>query len=163
MSIDHDRLFKELIQTYFSEFIHLFFPQVYEEIDFEQLTFLSEEVFTDIVTGERRRVDLLVMTKLRGADVIIIIHVEAQAYYQKAFPERMFIYSSRLFEKHRCPILPIAVFSYDHRMDEEPDVFSWGFPFLTVLNYRFYTIELRKKNWRHYIRGDNPGLRQSRP
>ncbi|MEX2460213.1 MAG: transposase [Paenibacillaceae bacterium] len=156
MAIDHDRLFKELIQTYFREFIQLFFPQVYEEIDFEDLTFLSEEVFTDIVTGERRRVDLLVKTKLREEDVVIIIHIEAQSYYQRDYPERMFIYSSRLFEKYRCCILPIAIFSYDGRVEEEPSVFSWGLPFLTVMNYQFYTIELRKKNWRDFIKQDNP-------
>lgn len=85
MGIDHDRLFKELIQMYFSEFIQLFFPQIYEEIDFEDLTFLSEEVFTDIINGERRRVDLLAKTKLRGEDLILIIHIEAQSYYQKDF------------------------------------------------------------------------------
>jgi hypothetical protein len=68
----------------------------------------------------------------------------------------MFIYSSRLFEKYRCSILPIAIFSYDARMEEEPNLFSWGFPFLNVMHYQFYTVELRKKNWRHYIKGDNP-------
>jgi hypothetical protein len=31
-NIDHDRLFKELISTFFIEFIELFFPQVLEYI-----------------------------------------------------------------------------------------------------------------------------------
>lgn len=119
MGIDHDRLFKELIQMYFSEFIQLF------------------------------------LTKLRGEDLILIIHIEAQSYYQKDFSERMF-YSSRLFEKYRCCILPIAVFSYDGRPEEEPDGFSWGISLFTVMEYQFYTVELRKKNWRHFIKQDNP-------
>jgi hypothetical protein len=45
--IDHDRLFKELIRTYFEEFMLLFFPQLHEAIDFGAITFLSEEVFTN--------------------------------------------------------------------------------------------------------------------
>lgn len=44
MAVDHDRLFKELIQTFFEEFILLFFPNMYEHIDFRHLSFLSEEL-----------------------------------------------------------------------------------------------------------------------
>lgn len=56
MAIDHDRLFKELIGTFFEEFMLAFFPEAHEAIDFSELTFLTEEVFTDITTGDRRRV-----------------------------------------------------------------------------------------------------------
>lgn len=63
---DHDRLFKELIQTFFEEFMLLFFPEAYEYIEFSQVTFLSEEVFTDVTVGEKKIVDLLIETKLKG-------------------------------------------------------------------------------------------------
>ncbi|MFK7693274.1 Rpn family recombination-promoting nuclease/putative transposase [Paenibacillus sp. HJGM_3] len=155
MAIDHDRLFKELIQTFFHEFMEVFFAEVHESIDFNPLTFLSEELFTDLVAGERRRVDLLAETKLRGEEVLIIVHVEPQSYFQKDFAERMFIYSSRLFEKYRRRILPIAVFSHKEARIE-PDSFGWGFAFLEVLKYRFFTLELQKCNWRQYVRRDNP-------
>jgi hypothetical protein len=52
MAIDHDRLFKELLRTFFAEFMKLFFPEVHESIDFDHVIFLSEEVFTDVVVGE---------------------------------------------------------------------------------------------------------------
>ena len=41
-NIDHDRLFKELISTFFIEFIELFFPQVLEYIDTESIIFLED-------------------------------------------------------------------------------------------------------------------------
>lgn len=135
--------------------MQLFFAQAHEIIDFDQLTFLSEELFTDLVAGERRRVDLLAETKLRGEDVLIIVHVEPQSYYQKDFADRMFIYSSRLYEKYRRRILPIAVFSREAARDE-PNTFGWGFPFIEVLKYQFFAIELRKCSWRHFIKRDNP-------
>ncbi|OKO96738.1 Rpn family recombination-promoting nuclease/putative transposase [Geobacillus proteiniphilus] len=155
MAIDHDRLFKELIQTFFEEFILLFFPDMHEHIDFRHLSFLSEELFTDVTAGEKYRVDLLVETKLKGEDGLIIVHVENQSYVQPSFPERMFLYFSRLFEKYRTRIVPIAVFSYEALRDE-PSVFSIEFPFGGVLQFRFFQVELRKKNWRDYIRHDNP-------
>ena len=86
MSIDHDRLFTELIQTFFEEFILLFFPTMHEHIDFRHLSFLSEELFTDVTAGEKYRVDLLVETKLKGEDGIVIVHIENQSYVQLSFP-----------------------------------------------------------------------------
>ncbi|PDM39689.1 MULTISPECIES: Rpn family recombination-promoting nuclease/putative transposase [unclassified Geobacillus] len=155
MAVDHDRLFKELITTFFEEFILLFFPDMYEHIDFRHLSFLSEELFTDVTAGEKYRVDLLVETKLKGEDGLIIVHIENQSYVQPSFPERMFIYFSRLFEKYRTNIVPITVFSYDAIRDE-PSSFTLRLPFGNILHFRFFTVELRKQNWRHYIRNDNP-------
>ncbi|UPT60377.1 transposase [Geobacillus thermoleovorans] len=153
--IDHDRLFKELLSTFFEEFLLLFFPNVYEHIDVHHLSFLTEELFTDVTAGEKHRVDLLVETKMKGKEGLIIVHVEHQSYAQQTFPERMFLYFSRLFQKYRRRILPIAIFSYDEHHDE-PSSLVVQFPFLTVLDFRFLTVELRKLPWRAYIRHDNP-------
>jgi hypothetical protein len=51
--IEHDRLFKELLRTFFAEFMELFFAEVYKAIDFSHVTFLSEELFTDVVVGAK--------------------------------------------------------------------------------------------------------------
>ncbi|WP_047758235.1 Rpn family recombination-promoting nuclease/putative transposase, partial [Geobacillus sp. ZGt-1] len=153
--IDHDRLFKELLSTFFEEFLLLFFPNVYEHIDVHHLSFLTEELFTDVTAGEKHRVDLLVETKMKGEEGLIIVHVEHQSYAQRTFPERMFLYFSRLFQKYRRRIVPIAIFSYDEHHDE-PSSLVVQFPFLTVLDFRFLTVELRKLPWRAYIRHDNP-------
>lgn len=155
MAIDHDRLFKELIETFFEEFMLAFFPEAHEAIDFSELTFLTEEVFTDVTAGDRRRVDLLVQTRMKGEESIVIVHIESQSYVQNSFNERMFIYFSRLYEKYRKPILPVAVFSYDEAR-EEPDSFKLAFPFVKVLDFHFNTLQLRRQNWRDYIRQDNP-------
>ncbi|CUA80588.1 transposase [Anoxybacillus suryakundensis] len=155
MVVDHDRLFKELITTFFEEFLLLFFPHVHEHIDFYHVSFLSEELFTDVTAGEKYRVDVLVETKLKGEDSLIIVHIENQSYVQPSFPERMFIYFSRLFEKYRKQMLPIALFSYDS-LRNEPSSFTLQFPFFDVLQFQFLVVELRKQNWRDYIRHDNP-------
>ncbi|HYM00267.1 MAG TPA: flagellar assembly protein H, partial [Blastocatellia bacterium] len=41
--IDHDRLFKELISTFFIEFLDLFLPEVCSYIDAGSLEFLDKE------------------------------------------------------------------------------------------------------------------------
>jgi len=51
--IDHDRLFKELISTFFIEFLGLFLPEVRVYVDEESLDLLDKEIFTDVTSGER--------------------------------------------------------------------------------------------------------------
>jgi len=153
--VDHDRLFKELLETFFAEFMKLFFPEASRAIDFSHIKFMQQEIFTDVTAGERHEVDIIVETRLKEEPGLIMVHVEPQAYVQKDFNQRMFVYFSRLYEKYRRKIVPIAVFSYDQSRDE-PDSFELGFPFLTVLSFNFYKLELRKLHWREYIYSDNP-------
>ncbi len=153
--IDHDRLFKELLEAFFAEFMELFFPDAYQAIDFTHLKFLQQEVFTDVTAGGRYEADIIVETSLKTEPGLILVHVEPQAYVQKDFNERMFIYFSRFYEKYRRKILPIAVFSYDQERDE-PDTFNQCFSFLDVLLFHFYKLELKKLSWRDYVHRDNP-------
>ena len=56
MTIDHDRLLKELISTFFIEFIDLFLPQVAVDIDRDSIRFLPLEVFSDVTSGEKKEI-----------------------------------------------------------------------------------------------------------
>ena len=51
--VEHDRLFKELITTFFVEFLELFFPPVLSYVEPGTLEFLNQEVFTDVTAGEK--------------------------------------------------------------------------------------------------------------
>jgi hypothetical protein len=116
---------------------------------------LSEEVYTDLLDGENRELDIVIETKLKEEDTVIIVHVEPQSYTEKHFHERMYHYFSLLYNKYRKPILPIAVFTYDENR-KELEAFTIEFPFFHVLTFNFLMLELRKKNWRDYIKSDNP-------
>ncbi|MBT2214696.1 transposase [Virgibacillus dakarensis] len=150
----HDQLFKELIRTFFEEFLEAFFPEIYPEIDFQDISFLSEEVFTDLLEGENRRLDVVVETKLKSTDAVVIVHVEPQSTKQSHFHERMYQYFSMLYHKYRKPIIPIAVFSYKENWEKNQYVMA--FSFFHVLTFNYLTLHLYKKNWRDYIHSDNP-------
>jgi hypothetical protein len=55
--IDHDRLFKELIATFFLDFLELFFPQITAYLEPDSLTFLEKEIFTDVTEGKQYEAD----------------------------------------------------------------------------------------------------------
>ncbi|MBP2242480.1 hypothetical protein J2Z40_003054 [Cytobacillus eiseniae] len=142
--IHHDQLFKQLIHTFFSEFLEAFFPEVHHHIDFSSIKPLSEEMFTDLIEGESRKADIVIEAKLKGEESLIIIQVEPQSYGQSDFNERMYHYFSLLYNKYRKPIVPIAVFSYDDNRFERNN-FTMSFMFFHVI-LSFFKLELRKVN-----------------
>jgi hypothetical protein len=107
--IDHDRLFKELLGTFFLEFLDLFCPEVLAYIDSGTLEPLDKEIFTDVTLGDRHEVDLVVKLRFKGEQTFFLVHVENQAQPQAHFGERMFSYFARLHQKHRLAVYPIAV------------------------------------------------------
>ncbi|WP_342514794.1 hypothetical protein MKY34_08730 [Sporosarcina sp. FSL K6-1522] len=74
--VKHDQIFKELIYNFFIEFLDVFFPEVHAGIDFKSIKPLSEELYTDLIKGENRRVDIIIEAKLKGTDTLIIVHME---------------------------------------------------------------------------------------
>lgn len=154
--IAHDRLFKELITTFFWEFLELFLPEVLQYIERDTLTFLSQEVFTDVTEGEKREVDLLAKVKFQGEDSFFLIHIENQAYSQVEFTRRMFHYFARLDEKYRLPIYPVVIFSFDEPLRKESNRYSVSFPDRNVLDFSFVSIQLNRLNWRDFLQQPNP-------
>jgi len=154
--IDHDRLFKELLSTFFLDFLDLFYPEVVTRVDPGSLVFLDKETFTDVTSGERHVVDLLVKARLQGQDSFFLVHVETQATPRAGFGARMFRYFARLHEKHELPVYPVALFSYDTATRIEPESYEVGFPDLEVLRFRFRTIQLARLPWREFLARPNP-------
>jgi hypothetical protein len=153
---DHDRLFKELLTTFFVEFVELFFPTVADYLDPGSIAFLDKEIFTDIPGGERREADIVVRARFRERPAFFLIHLEHQAQAEAEFSLRMFRYFARLYEKYNLPVYPIALFSYVEPLREEPTAHEVAFPDLSVLSFTYRVIQLNRLNWRDFVRKQNP-------
>jgi len=53
----HDQLFKDLLHTFFPDFLRLFVPELAVDIDDEPIVLLNGEAFTDVPLGLRRVAD----------------------------------------------------------------------------------------------------------
>ncbi len=154
--IDHDRLFKELLSTFFVEFIELFFPDVMAYLEPESVTFPNLEVFTDVTAGERYETDLLAQARFRGQESYFLIHVENQSSPDTNFNRRMFRYFARLHEKFALPIYPVVVFSYDKPRKQAESRYQVEFPDFKVLEFNYRVIQLNRLNWRDFLNQRNP-------
>ncbi|MEH2197486.1 DUF4351 domain-containing protein [Nostoc sp.] len=154
--IDRDRLFKELLTTFFWEFIELFFPEITAYLERDTISFIDKEVFTDVTAGEKYETDLVVKARFRGQESFFLVHLEHQAYYQEAFDLRMYRYFARLYEKYALPVYPIALFSYDSPKKAETNFHQVAFPNKVVLQFNYDVIQLNRLNWREYLQQQNP-------
>jgi len=100
--INHDQLFKELLTTFFVEFLELFFPSVLEYLDTDSIQFVDKELFTDVLGGEKKIMDIVALAKFQEQDYSFLIHVENQASNAPEFNRRMFRYFCSLFLKYGC-------------------------------------------------------------
>jgi predicted transposase YdaD len=92
----------------------------------------------------RRHVDSLVKVWRRnGAEAWVLIHVEVQSQVKEEFPERMFVYNYRLFDRYNRMAVSLAVLA-DERAGWRPNRFHpelWGcsigieFPVVKLLDY----------------------------
>jgi len=154
--IDHDRLFKELIRTFFWEFLELFLPKIARLMEKESLAFLPEEVFTDVTSGDKRKIDPLARARFKGKDSCFVIHVENQAYAQTKFERRMFSYFSRLHDLYDLPVYPIVVFSFDEPYKAQKNKYVVEFDGDTVMQFKFTSIQLNRLDWADFVKRKNP-------
>jgi hypothetical protein len=154
--VDHDRLFKELLSTFFVEFLDLFFPELSADLVRDSLLFLDKEVFTDVTSGERHEADLVVQARLQNQPSFFLIHVEHQAQAQADFGRRMFRYFARLHERYALPVYPIVLFSYATPRRPEPDVYRVAVATWVVLEFHYRVLQLNRLAWQDFVRRPNP-------
>ena len=90
-----------------------FFPEAHSAIDWDKgFDFLDSElqqIAREAETG-KRIVDKLVKVYLRnGQENWLLIHIEIQNQKEAAFSERVYIYSTQLFDKFRRSVASFAV------------------------------------------------------
>ena len=132
MSTDRERMdeaWKEAIGRFLRPMLALFAPDLEAAIDWSRGYELLDAELAQIARNARvgrRFADRLVKVHLRGGEEAwIAIHVEVQARPESAFPERMYVYNYRIYDRHRRPVVSLAVLA-DDRPDWRPDRFVSG-------------------------------------
>ncbi|HEX9174343.1 MAG TPA: transposase [Telluria sp.] len=112
-SDDYDSPWKDAVTRYFPEFMAFYFPVAHGEIDWGQpYVFLEQELAQVVRDAElgRRQVDKLVRVVRRGGiDEWVFVHIDVQGRFDKKFPERVYVYNYRIYDRYRRPVASLAV------------------------------------------------------
>jgi hypothetical protein len=117
VAADYDSPWKEALDLWFEPFLALLFPAVHVEIDWsrghESLDKEFQAIVREAETG-RRYVDKLAKVWTRdGAERWVLIHVEVQTARDADFPERMYVYNYRIFDRYNQAVASLAVLADD--------------------------------------------------
>lgn len=129
---EYDSPWKDVIESYFPAFMEFFFPDAYADIDWTQpYEFLDKElmeVVRDAELGKRFADKLVKVQRKSGTEVWVLVHIEVQGQASAEFPERMYVYNYRLFDKYGRRIASLAILA-DGSPGWRPDRFEydiWG-------------------------------------
>lgn len=145
---DFDTPWKDVLETYFEEFMSFFFPQAYTGIDWSQgFEFLDKElqqVVRDAELGKRLVDKLVKIYRTSGQETWVLIHLEIQSQPETDFAERMFVYHYRIYDRYRRSVASLAVLG-DESTSWRPNRFerelfgcevSFRFPVVKLLDLR---------------------------
>ncbi len=154
--MEHDSAWKEVLEKLFERFLSFFFPEIHKNIDFSRgFEFLDNElqqITTESESGKRIVDKLAKVYLLDGTEQWLLIHIEIQDYEQQEFPERMYFYNYRIFDKYRHDVVSLALLT-DENPNFRPNEYSrsrpdWGFelfcrfPVVKLIDYRAHWAEL---------------------
>lgn len=163
---DHDQRFKMLLHEFLGDFLRLAVPEWADRFDTSAVEWLTQEVFPDPPSGERRRADVVAKLPLRPGVVsplastkgpwLTLIHVEIESEESvAALRERMYLYYHDLRRRYGLPVLPIALFlrvGYNGLGQEEYRESYWN---EEILRFRYRYVGLPALDASTYLAGDN--------
>ncbi len=154
---DHfDSSWKDILDAFLHWFLLLFFPKIYEDIDwskgYESLEKELQKIANEAVVGKRYVDKLLKVYRKNGKEAWVYIHIDVQSQRRRRIPERMYIYNSLLYLRFNKPIMSLLVLG-DDQPNWRPDRFEYDlweshlslkFPSVKLLDYRDQEEELKQ-------------------
>ena len=114
---DYDSPWKEALVKYLPQFFEFFFPHIFEDVDWNKAPeFLDKELPALAPTNQENKrggprvVDTLVeLQRVSGEVTRILVHIEIQAQKKADFERRLFLYHSRILERHAKPLCSLVI------------------------------------------------------
>jgi len=158
----NDQLWKNILEDVFDDLLRFVFPEADKVFDmqrgFEYLDKELNELTPEPDKGPATRfVDKLVKVCRRdGKKEFILIHIEVQGTTKKReqFPERMFQYYYRIFDRYRVPMTAIAIFTgFDGK--KVPNRYEYHFLGTSHI-YQYNTLNILGPKETELEESDNP-------
>ncbi len=143
---NYDSPWKNVLRYFLQAFMELCFADVAQAIDWtKEYAFLDKELQAISRQQEigQRIADALCKVWLKnGAEIWLLLHIEIQAREEDNFPERMYIYHYRIFDRYHKSPISIAVLA-DDALRWRPSVYQHvSLYHKNKLQFEFATVKL---------------------
>ncbi len=165
--VDRDRLFKDLLKTFFLEFVDLFFPKIAVAIDPKSIRILETEGSQKKQEQEEPEAalpskaaasssDILVQVQMRGQESCFWVHLDQSTEAAIKSERRVFHTFARLDAQYNLPIYPIILQFSETSQPLDTNGYRVEFVDRRVLDFSFVAIQLHRLNWRDFSQRRNP-------
>src|SRR5581483_10552032 len=135
---------KDALELFFPAFLAFFYPRVHAAIDwcrgYEALDKELQQIVREAALGRRYADKLFKVWLQDGQEAWVLIHIEVQTQRDDEFTERMFVYHYRLYDRHRRPVVSLAVLA-DDQPSWRPDRFGYDVCGCTI-SLQFLMVKL---------------------
>lgn len=152
----HDQLVKDLLRTFFADFLSLVLPDLMERLRLGEEVFLDKQSFTDWPAGSRREMDLLVRIPVRGEQASVLIHVEIEAQARAGMDRRMWGYYMQIRLRHGLLVVPIVACLRGGSPGLRRETLLEGFAAPDTAGFRYYTFCLSGCRSEDYLGRSEP-------
>jgi hypothetical protein len=156
--VAHDQLFKTLLRRYFADFVRIVLPApMSRRLRLDAPRFLDRELFTDLVEGEERRLDLVAQVETaEGEAELLVVHVEVEARARKTMGRRMWRYAMQLRLRHRKPVVPIVLYLRGGPADVAAVTVEDRFEDQHLASFTYFAFGLSQSDARTYLDRPEP-------
>jgi predicted transposase YdaD len=158
----NDYLWKGVLEDIFDDFLRFMHPDADEIFDFGRphpITFLDKEL-EQLFPPEEDKFSTKVVDKLArlytrdGLEEWVLIHCEVQGKYDPGFPQRMYTYFCRIFDKYGKHISAYAILT---EKTKKARAGSYVAEFLgTRLEYRYNIYKISQQSESELLQSNNP-------
>ena len=143
--MNYDSPWKTILRHFLQAFLELCLPDVAKVIDWSKDYIALDKELQAMGRQQEignRIADLLFKVWLKsGEEVWLLLHIELQAGKEENFPERMYIYHYRIFDRYRKSVVSVAILA-DDDPKWRPSTYQRTSLSNTKLQFEFSTIKL---------------------
>jgi hypothetical protein len=157
ITANYDQTWKEAITQYFEQFLNFFYPQLYQQINWQKTPIALDKELEQITASaetEKRHADKLYKVwLLDNQEIWLLIHIEVQSQYDKDFPKRIYIYNYRTFDLYGQPVVSLAILG-DGNKSWRPNSYQYGLGESQV-KINFSIVKLLDYQWEELVQSNN--------
>jgi hypothetical protein len=152
-----DTAWKSVMDTFFKDFVEFCLPDLYFLIDWtkswENLDTELRVIAKDNAI-QNKQIDKLFKIFLKDDQHWILLHLEVHGDTKKEFPQNMFTYSYRLFDRHKHTVVSCAILT-DGKSKWRPSYYEFG---MTISKHRldYFVIKLIDYRGQEAMLGASP-------
>jgi hypothetical protein len=126
---DFDSPWKEALEHFLPHFMAFFYSDIHSDIDwpkgYQSLDKELHQLVRDARLGKGLADKLFKVWLKDGDEAWLLIHIEIQGQPEETFPQRVFRYNIRSFERYNRPVVSLVVLT-DEQVGWRPDAFEYG-------------------------------------